>query len=447
MTLRMGLVALSGTRVQDPELVRMGMTLPGFVERNRTIAALPSLGLLTLAGMTPPGVELAYHEVDDASDLEAIPDDYDAVAVSFLSARAPDAYRIADHFRRRGVTVIAGGLHVTARPFEAARHADAVVVGEGEPVWRPLIDDLLHDRLRPLYDARPAPFSLADAPLPRFDLLDPDRYNRIPIQTARGCPLDCAFCAASIRLRPGYRVKPVEKILAEIRYAKRIWPQPFLEFADDNSFIHRRHAKTFLRRLAEEKVRWFTEADLSIADDDELLALMRDAGCAQVLIGIESPNIATLDGIERRGNRKYVYAQRAMAAIDRIQRHGITVNGCFVLGLDGTDSAIFEQVLDFVQISGLYEVQVTVLTPFPGTPLYHRLQREGRLLQPEAWERCTLFDVNFRPDRMTVDELRSGFRWLASQLYSRETTHERRRRFLRRWWHLSQQRQTGRKLA
>jgi radical SAM superfamily enzyme YgiQ (UPF0313 family) len=304
------------------------------------------------------------------------------------------------------------------------------VLGEGEPVWPALVRDLKRRQLRTVYDARGTPFNLAGAPMPRFELLDPERYNRLTVQTQRGCPFDCEFCAASIRLSPGFRVKPVDKVVAEIRRIRELWPKPFIEFADDNSFVNRKHAKKLMRAMSGEGVRWFTESDISIARDDELLALMRDSGCAQVLIGLESPTTEGLQGIEQKSDWKAKQLDSYMAAIDRIQSHGISVNGCFVLGLDGTGTESFDQVRDFVHASGLYEVQITIQTAFPGTPLYLRLQREGRLLDETAWDLCTLFDVNFRPDRMSVLELERNFVSLARDLYSDAATKARRRAYI-----------------
>jgi radical SAM superfamily enzyme YgiQ (UPF0313 family) len=166
-----------------------------------------------------------------------------------------------------------------------------------------------------------------------------------------------------------------------------------------------------------------------VADDDELLTLLRESGCAQILIGLESPTRTPLDGLEQQTNWKLGRLDGYKRAIEKIQRRGVTVNGCFVLGLDGADETSFDAVYDFVRDSGLYEVQITVLTPFPGTPLYARLEREGRLLYPGAWERCTLFDVNFRPQNMTVAQLEAGLRDLGARLYSRDCTDARRRRF------------------
>jgi radical SAM superfamily enzyme YgiQ (UPF0313 family) len=293
-----------------------------------------------------------------------------------------------------------------------------------------VLNDFANGRLKPFYvQSPPGQFDLRHAPMPRFDLLDPDKYNRITIQTSRGCPHQCEFCASSILLTPRYKVKPVEKVIAEIHEIKKIWPRPFIEFADDNSFVHREHFKRLLRELAKENLRWFTEADIRVADDGELLGLMRDSGCQQVLIGLETPRSASLDGLELKRNWKLRQQDSYRAAIARIQSYGITVNGCFILGLDGDTPEIFDEVFHFVKDSGLYEVQITFLTAFPGTPLYHRLKAEGRVIRDQAWELCTLFDINFRPKNMTVAELQAGFLSLGKRLYSTEETSARRRNF------------------
>ncbi len=226
-------------------------------------------------------------------------------------------------------------------------------------------------------------------------------------------------------------MKPVEKVIAEIRAIKDIWPRPFIEFADDNSFVQHEHYKRLLRELGKERVRWFTEADLGVAKDDELLGLMRDSGCQQVLIGLESPRRVSLEGIELNANWKARRLDEYRAAIAKIQSYGITVNGCFILGLDADTPEVFDDLLGFVRDSGLYEVQITFMTAFPGTPLYARLKQEGRIIRDRAWELCTLFDINFVPRSMTLGELQAGFLKLAKQLYSTEETESRRRKFKR----------------
>lgn len=428
--MNLGLIAMSGVRAHNEELTKLGLTLPGFVERNKVIASLPSLGLITLAGLTPRDIEIEYVEVEDLHQIEDLPGEFDAVAISSFSAQIKQAYELADRYRAAGTSVILGGLHVTARSKEALQHADAVVIGEGEPSWPKVIEDLKRGQLKQVYDSRSRPFDLASAPMPRFELLEHERYNRLTVQTTRGCPFNCEFCAASIRLSPIYRIKPVEKVSAEIERIKSFWNRPFIEFADDNTFVNKRHGKELLRALSKLNVRWFTETDVSVARDDDLLGLMRDSGCKQILIGFESPSRRALHGLETKSDWKAKQYDSYLAAVDKIQSYGISVNGCFILGLDGTDIDNFGNVLDFVRQSGLHEVQITLQTPFPGTPLYERLKREGRLLNEEAWELCTLFDVNFQPENMTVTELESQFRWLAGELYNESETKRRKDQFL-----------------
>ncbi len=438
--MKLGLIAMSGIRCQNADLMAIGLTLPGFVERSKVIASLPSLGLLTLAGLTPEDVTVEYLEVPDLAALDGLPGDFDVVAISSFSAQILEAYALADRFRAAGVLVLLGGLHVTVCPDEAAQHANAIVIGEAEPVWRQVLADLRARRLAPRYDARGTTFDFCEAPMPRFELLEPERYNRLTVQTQRGCPFHCDFCAASIRLNPRFRTKPVAKVIAEIRRIKELWPHPFIEFADDNTFADKAHGRELVRALIPEGLRWFTETDISVARDPELLALMKESGCAQILVGLESPTARGLDGVEHRSNWKRRQLDGYRAAIARIQDAGLTVNGCFVLGLDHSDAGEFDAVFDFVRETGLYEVQITVMTPFPGTPLYARLAEQGRLLFPGAWDRCTLFDVNFQPEKMSVSELELGFRELGQRIYDTAFIDERRRRFFQRQSELRVQR-------
>src|SRR5439155_10781359 len=177
-------------------------------------------------------------------------------------------------------------------------------------------------------------------------------------------------------------------------------------------------------RPANRRGAYFTETDVSVADDLELCDLLAESGCRQVLIGFESPRNNDLIGIDP-ASWKSRQASRYRRVIDTLQSRGVSVNGCFILGLDSHTPDIFPTMLDFVRSSGLAEVQYTVLTPFPGTPLFERLRHEGRLLQEEFWDSCTLFDVNFQPKQMTVNELESGLRWLFRETYNRDETSRR----------------------
>lgn len=425
--MNIGYIAMSGLRLVDDELLALGLSFPAVARRAREIEALPSLGLLTLAGMSPPHIGAEYLEV---RDFREIPDRFDAIALSTLSATAKETYAMAARIREKGIPVILGGLHATLAPQEAARHVDALVIGEGEVVWPQVLKDLENGNLQPIYDARTIkPFDFREAPMPRFDLLKPDRYPRFTVQTQRGCPYACEFCAASMRLSPSFRTKPVGKIIAELHHLRELFNRPFIEFADDNTFADKRHGRALMKAMAKENFRWFTETDVSVADDEDLLRMMRDAGCHQVLIGLESPRFESLDGVEKKSNWKARRTDRYLRAIETIQKHGISVNGCFILGLDGDGPESFEDVFRFVELSGLYDVQITYLTPFPGTPLWTRLSEEGRLLSEDATERCTLFDINFQPTHMSVEQLKTGFHQLTRRLYAPEFVDRRSRSF------------------
>jgi radical SAM superfamily enzyme YgiQ (UPF0313 family) len=429
--MRIALIAMSGVRAYNPELTKLGLTLPGFLERGKVIASLPSLSLLTVAALTPDRHEVEYHEVADIEELGELPE-CDVAAVSTYSAQVGEAYELLDRYATQGTTTVIGGLHVTTCPDEAQEHADVVVIGEAEPVWPELLDDIEHGRAKPRCTS-PGDFDLAAGPIPRFDLLDPSRYNRLTVQTQRGCPWHCEFCASSILLTSRYKQKPPERVADEIGAVKAIWPRPFIEFADDNTFVNKHHGRRLMEAIGDLGVRWFTETDVSVADDPALLADMKTAGCAEVLVGFESPNPSGLEGLELKRNWKLHQVDRYAEAVAAIQSHGIALNACFVLGLDGQGPDIFDAVERFVDETDPFDVQITVLTAFPGTPLYTRLLAEGRILRPGAWELCTLFDVNVRPRDMTVEQLEAGLVDLGRRIYSQENTDKRRRGFKDQW--------------
>lgn len=426
--MKIAFISMSGVRVRTEELASLGVSMPGFVERGNVIASLPSLAGATLAAVTPPDVQFDYYDVADVEDQDLL-EGYDLVAFSTFTAMAYECYALAARYRQAGVPVVLGGLHATLVPEEAAQHFDAICVGEGEVLWPRIVEDARRGKLRPVYCAEPGDlYDLACSPVPRFDLFDIDKYNRLTLQTSRGCPLDCEFCAAS-KIYGRYRLKPVAQVMEELDTILGLWRDPFIEFADDNTFVHKRWSREFLRGLCDRDVSWFTETDVSVADHPEILDLMADSGCQQILVGFESPRSASLDGIDR-GNWKRKRSANYERFIDTVQSRGITVNGCFILGLDSDTPDVFEEVAEFVRRNGLLETQVTVLTPFPGTRMYERLRSEGRLLKDEYWDRCTLFDVNYVPRQMSVEELETGMRWLFGQLYSEEALRRRRRQYM-----------------
>jgi radical SAM superfamily enzyme YgiQ (UPF0313 family) len=432
--MRIGLIAMSGVRVANPKLVELGVTLPQFVNRGEVIAQLPSLALLVLSALTPAEDQVEYIEVADISAEGALDTRFDLVAMTSYTAMAYEMYTLADRYRAAGVPVVLGGLHASFAPEETKEHADAVCIGEGELLWPQILADFRKggvSGLRPFYvEQSPGAYDLALSPMPRFEHLIGRRYNRITVQTVRGCPLDCEFCGASKLYGPKFRRKPLDKVVAELRRIKDLWgDNAFFELADDNSFANRHWAREFLTAIQDLDLRWFTETDISVADDDELLRLLAKSGCRQILIGLESTSTATLNGIDR-ANWKLKRHGKYMDAIKKIQSYGVTVNGCFIVGNDGDDPGIFEALRDFIEQSELLEAQVTILTPFPGTALLSRLRASGRLLYEKFWDKCTLFDLVFEPKQMSPDELVEGHMWLMSQIYNEKQYARRKRHYV-----------------
>lgn len=428
---RLGLVAMSGVRVRTKRLALLGVTLPQFVSRGHVIASMPSLPLLTLAALTSYDVDIEYIEVPHIDDLklEVLPQ-FDAVAISSYSAQIDEAFRLSESLRAQGVNTIIGGPHVSALPEEAALHCDCVVVGEGEPLWPEIMVDWLSGRLRPLYkEQNPGTYDLSAAPVPRFDLLDPENYNRIPIQTSRGCPRDCDFCAGSKRFGRTFRQKPVKNVMREIESLMDRWERPFIEFADDNTFVNKGWSRELLDAITPLHLRWFAETDISIAEDEALLKRLRDAGCYQVLIGLESFSRSTLEAVERTGWKAKQVATY-VDAIRRIQSHGVTVNACFVIGFDADTPEVFRAIREFDEHAQPLDIQVTALTPFPGTALFAALAAQGRLDPRPFWDRLTLFDLNFQPKSMSRTELEDGLYSLFQDLYNDTQFNRRKRHYM-----------------
>lgn len=433
--MKIGFLAMSGLRAHDARLLELGLTLPGVLERGRVLSSLPSLGLLYLAACTPEGHDLHYFEAEGESGVPADVGTCDLVAINTFSAQVFEAYAVADRLRAAGIRVAMGGLHVSVEPEEAQQHADYIFLGEGERTWPAAVAAIEAGTAQRVWNSADFPsIDMRSLPVPRYDLLAGRPYSKFPVQTTRGCPWRCDFCASNVMLNQPYRKHEVADVVRDIQAIRQVNKRPFIEFADDNTFVDHDWGKQLCRELIPLGVKWFTETDISVADDAELLRLMRQARCRQVLIGLESPDASALDGIEMRTNFKQRRADTCLETVRRIQAHGITVNGCFILGLDRQTPDVFQHVLDFAMEAPLYDVQITVLTPFPGTPLYDRLLAAGRILAPGRWDLCTLFDVNFQPLNMSVAELRDGMYWLAERLYSEENLRVRRKPFFDKLW-------------
>lgn len=422
MDKRLTLVSMSGLRVGHQRLVDIGMRMPGLVRRADALAQLPPLGLLTIAAMIPEPWQVAL-DLDDGSEspdvavsriIETRPS---LVAFSALTPSIDRAASISNSLRARGVKTLVGGLHATADPQSCSPHFDVVASGDGEPIMRAILQDAETDNLKPHY--HPATFfDLKHAPLPRWDLLENHRPPRYTLQTMRGCPWNCSFCAASRLLGPA-REKPDSLIRQELEAITRRQNRPWIELADDNTFASPRDHGPMLEMLSENGARWFTESDWRIGLQPYLLKKIAASGCRQILIGLES-QIFRYPGM---GGKSAQWHQMIEAA-EAIQAAGIVVNACFIVGADGETEASIERLGDFLETAPFGEIQLTLQTPFPGTSLHQALRTAGRLL-PGDYSRYTLFDVTYHPDGMTVEQLQDRFDRLIERVFNSENQQRR----------------------
>ena len=252
------------------------------------------------------------------------------IALSFFSGFAPEAYRLAAEFRRRGKIVVAGGPHATFSPDEVLRHCDSVVMGEAESAWPRLLDDAEAGRLRPRYEGEPSP--MRGLPTPRYDLLPKRFFVTRVVQATRGCPFTCSFCTVPT-LNPGFRMRPVEDVLRDVRYDDFAfwWQRKVVWFWDDNLTIRREYVRELLARMAPLKRWWLTQASMDIAKDAPLLDLMRESGCIGIFFGIESFGEDSLEDARKRQNRVAEYRER----IEALHQRGICVMSGFIAGFDG----------------------------------------------------------------------------------------------------------------
>jgi len=372
-------------------------------------------GLLVIAALTPDqhDVEIVDENVAEIDFGKA----YDLVAVSCMTQQATRAYAIADEFRKRKRKVVLGGIHPTLLPEEAKLHADSVVVGEVEYLWEKVLRDFEGNRLQDFYRAERL-VDMEDSPLPRYDLLDPTKYSQIWIQTSRGCPHDCEFCAGTKIYGRKYREKSNQQIVREIEYTKSLFHNVHHYFADDNFFVNKNQRRQLLEQLGPLNIRWMAQTDISIAENEDLLSLAYNTGCVFLFIGFESLNIANLRHIDEQ-QWKHKYLHKYSEYIQKIQSHGIGVQGAFIVGFDEDDASTFDAITEFATTNHLYGIQIAVVTPYPGTRLRERLRKEGRIT-PTDWDNYTCFDVNYVPKKMTKDEIERGM----VQIYQKVTDKE-----------------------
>lgn len=360
------------------------------------------LTLTTLAALTPAHADIEQTLIDGS--VERVPLDFpaDLVGISAITGCAPRAYELAAHFRGRGIPVVLGGVHVTILPGEAARYADAIVVGRGESAWPRLVEDFRAGRLARVYREEPlADDVLPGVPPPRRDLQRSWRYM-VPnsLQATRGCRRVCDFCTVPA-VWPRYLKRPVADVLADIARV----PGRNVCFNDVSLADDRDYAKELFAAMIPLRKRWGGLATIDVARDPELLELMARSGCVYLLIGFESACQSTLYQIRKGFNRVGDYG----SAVRALHAHGISVQGCFVFGFDHDDASVFDKTIDLANELRIDIPRYSLYTPYPGTPLFARLLAEDRILSFN-WNDYDTMHVVIRPALMTPDELYAGFK-------------------------------------
>jgi radical SAM superfamily enzyme YgiQ (UPF0313 family) len=348
------------------------------------------LGLLVLAGLTPPEWEITVLDENlGVRDYAAMPRP-DLVGITAFTSQANRAYEVAAEFRRYGVSVVMGGIHATMCCREAMQHVDSVVTGEAESVWAKVLDDVRHGRLQRTYAGDHV--DLAQMPQARHDLLS-EGYAFGAIQTTRGCPLDCSFCSVSAFNGRRYRQRPIDHVVQELRSIR----EKRVLVVDDNligtSASHIARAKTLFRAIIAADVgkQWIAQVTVNMADDEELLTLAAQAGCRGVFIGFESPSAQGLVEVGKKFN--LLRGRDCRKSVRRIQRHNILVVGSFIMGLDADRPGIGTRIANTARSYGVDVLNALLLTPLPGTRLWHRMETEGRIVAndfPRDWQYYTL---------------------------------------------------------
>ena len=399
----------------------------------------PKLSLPVIAAYTPPAwdVELVDEAVTDINfDTPC-----DLVGLSIMTCYAPRAYEIADEFRRRGKKVILGGVHPTYCPDEALRHCDAIVCGEAEDLWPQVVADVEAGTLKQIYRMDQFP-ALSDYKPPRIELLSPDSYmTRLCSFTTRGCHFDCEFCSVSPFNGKTTRRRPVPEVIEELKHAKewlrsdivermtrgsllnalstslKIWvgleEGSIVAFVDDLHNSHRAYCRELWQALKSLNIKWGCQSTLFLGDDAEMVKLAADSGCVSVFVGMESLSEDSLD----ETNKGFNQVRKFENQIKMFHDHGIMVNPGIVFGFDNDDESVFETAVEFLTRNKVELAYFNVLTPLPGTALFERYKREGRIFDHD-WAKYDGKHVVYKPKRMSPEQLQEGFFWANHQFYS-----------------------------
>jgi len=380
---------------------------------------MPQLTLGIISALTPLEIEVDVVE----EEIQQVNFDkyYDLVGISCMTATAPRAYQLSSVFRKKGAKVVLGGIHPTVMPDEAIAHCDCVVMGEAEGCWGELLDDFRQNRLKRFYRS-------FDSDLTKFPIAKLNHnhtpFHVTPVFCTRGCPYSCEFCSVTDLYGKKLRHRRVRDIVQEIatRDSRKIF------FLDDNIMGDVKFARELFSALSDLKIRWWVgQASISSTKDQALLSLAKESGCVGLFVGIESVSSENLKRLRKAPHNAREYSQ----AIKIVRDSGILFHASLVFGFDGDDKSIFERTLHFLNKNRITSATFNILTPYPGTAIFERFKKEGRLLS-QNWQDYNHRTVVFRPKNMTPEELAEGFLWLAKKFYSKTSLFTR---FFHNWTH------------
>jgi radical SAM superfamily enzyme YgiQ (UPF0313 family) len=369
----------------------------------------PIITLPHLASITPSKYEIEiinenYSNIDFNSDC-------DIVGITTYTMTAPRVYEIADEFKRRGKKVVLGGYHVTALPEEAKQHADSIVLSWAEASWPQLLDDVEKDKLKPFYGPNEN-YSVENIPPLRRDLINHDPMLGA-VQTSRGCSNKCEFCAIGSFCQHGIKQRPIKDVINDIKLMQN---KQFI-FHDPHLTVNRKYAKDLFNEIIKNKIKkyWVANGTTNVlnAVDDDFLNLARKSGCVEWFIGFESVSQEALDGIKKTHNKVEDFKK----LVKRLHDHGMSVQGGIIFGFDEDKPDIFDLTLERLHEFEIDVLEINILTPYPGTPLYDRLNKDGRILTKD-WSKYNQVEVVYQPKHMTVKELLEGTSKIAKEFYS-----------------------------
>jgi radical SAM superfamily enzyme YgiQ (UPF0313 family) len=374
------------------------------------------LTLTTLAALAPPELDIEFRLFDEGTGNLPLDLDADLVGMTVITGSSLRAYELSAHYRRRGIKVVLGGPHVTLMPDEAAQHADAICTGYADRAWPELLRDFSRGAMKPRYVQAPD-LDLAGLPFARRELFDKRDYlTQAVFEATRSCAHDCEFCVAPAAWGRKQLQKPVEDVVADIRQfgAKRII------FIDLNLISDKHYARELFTALVPLRIKWFGLSTSLIGRDHDLMELMARSGCSGLLIGFETISKAALGDIGKKFNDPTLYR----SLVEDLHKLGISIQGCFVFGNDHDDTEVFARTAEFVNDVAIDLPRFAILTPFPGTPLFRRLDAEGRILT-RNWEQYDGQHVVHLPKLMTPRELQQGHERAWKAVYSRRAIWKR----------------------